>query len=99
MKKLLIILFLINILFPSIPKTLKGQQNKSKINFHNHFTVIEKANICYVYGPKGNKIISVNLDKKNNLVSKTSYNKVKGDYIFIIHDNCEKIDCYDFIHR
>ena len=99
MKNLLVIIFSFNIVFPNVPKTLKGQQNKSKINLHHRYIDIEKANICYVYGPKGDKVISVNFDSKNNLISKTNYKIKNKDYVFTMHDNCTKLDCLHFIHR
>ena len=99
MKNLLIIFFSVSLALPSVPKTLKGQQNKSKINSHHRFIKIEKANLCYVYGSKGDKVISVNLDRSNKLISKTNYKKINNDYVFIIHDDCAKLDCYHFIHR
>ena len=46
MKNLLVIIFSFNIVFPNVPKTLKGQQNKSKINLHHRYIDIEKANIA-----------------------------------------------------
>ena len=99
MRNLFVIIFSFSIVFPSVPQTLKGQQNKSKINFHHRYINIEKANICYVYGPKGDKVISVNFDSKNNLVSKTNYLVKNKNYDFILHDDCTKLDCFHFIHR
>ena len=99
MKNILIFLFSISLALPNVPKTLKGQQNKTKINPYNRFIKIEKANISYVFGPKGNKVVSVNFDKRNNLISKTSYKINKNKNVFLIQDDCVKIDCHHFIHE
>ena len=64
MKNILITFFSISLVFSDVPKTLKGQRNKTKVTPHNRFIKIEKANVSYVFGPKGDGVVSVNFDKK-----------------------------------
>lgn len=79
-------------------KTLNNQINKSKTEFFRTYKEINRTSTSYIYGSDGNKIITVNFDKYNNLLSKTSYNKLKEKRSFIYSDDCEKKDCYQFIH-
>jgi len=87
------------LIYSNTPKPLKGQQNKSKTKFSNRYIKINKSNLCYIYGPRGDRIISVNKDKNKKLVSKTNYKKTALEQIYIDSDNCKKIECYHFIHR
>ena len=99
MKNILITFFSISLVFPNVSKTLKGQRNKTKATPYNRFIKIEKANVSYVFGPKGDGVVSVNFDKKNNLISKTNYKISNKKNVFLIQDDCLKIDCHYFIHE
>ena len=99
MKIILISFFLISLIFPNVPETLKGQRNKSKIATHYRFIKIEKAYVSYVFGPKGDTVVSINFDKKNNLISKANYKINNEKNVFLIQDDCLKIDCHRFIHE
>ena len=99
MKIILISFFLISLIFPNVPETLKGQRNKSKISTHYRFIKIEKAYVSYVFGPKGDKVVSINFDKKNNLISKAKYKINNEKNVFLIQDDCLNIDCHHFIHE
>ena len=99
MKIILISFFSISLIFPNVPETLKGQQNKSKIATYYRFKKIEKAYVGYVFGPKGDRIVSINFDKKNNLVSKSNYKINNEKNVFLIQDDCLNIDCNHFIHE
>jgi hypothetical protein len=68
MKIILISFILISLIFPNVPNTLKGQRNKSKIATHYRFIKIEKAYVSYVFGPKGDRFVSINFDNKNDLI-------------------------------
>ena len=98
-KNILIALFSISIALPNVPKTLEGQRNQTKVTSQNTFFKIEKANISYVFGPKEDKVVSVNFDKKNILISKTNYKISNKTNVFLIQDDCLNIDCYHFIHK
>ena len=103
MKIILISFSLISLIFPNVPETLKGQRNKSKIATDYRFIKIEKAYINYVFGPKSDRVVSINFDKKNNIISKSYYkiNNKKNNKknVFLIQDDCLSIDCYHFIHE
>ena len=99
MKIILISFFLISLIFPNVPDTLKGQRNKSKVTTQYRFIKIEKAYVSYVFGLKGNRVVSINFDKKNNLVSKANYKINNKKNVFLIQDDCLKIDCHHFIHE
>ncbi|OUX31574.1 MAG: hypothetical protein CBE24_05040 [bacterium TMED264] len=99
MKNILITFFSISLAFPNVPKTLKGEQNKTKIIPSHSFIKIEKANVSYVFGPKGDRVVSTNFDKRNNLISKTNYKINNNKNVFLIQDDCAKIDCHHFIHE
>ena len=99
MNKLVFFVLLANLLFPNIPKALKGQRNKTKIKLHQKFIEIEKSSISYVYGLKGNKIVSTNFDAKSRLTSKTNYSIENNQNIFLIKENCAQSDCLQFIHN
>ena len=99
MKIILISFLLISLIFPNVPGTLKGQQNKTKIATYYRFIKIEKAYVSYVFGPKGDRVVSINFDKKNNLISKANYKINNEKNVFLIQDDCLKIDCNHFIHE
>ena len=99
MKIILISFFLISCIFPNVPGTLKGQQNKSKIDTHYRFIKIEKAYVSYVFGPKGDRVIYNNFNNKNNLVSKANYKIKNKKNVFLIQNDCMNIDCHHFIHE
>ena len=99
MKIILISFSLISLIYSNVPETLKGQRNKSKIATDYRFIKIEKAYISYVFGPKGDRVVSINFDKKNNLVSKANYKKNNEKNVFLIQDDCLNIDCHHFIHE
>jgi len=99
MRNILITFFSISLVLPNVPKTLNGQQNQTKITPHNRFIKIEKASICYVFDPKGDRVVSVNFDKKNNLISKTNYKINNKKNVFLIQDDCLNTDCHHFIHE
>ena len=99
MKIILISFFLISLIFPNVPETLKGQRNKSKMATHYKFIKIEKAYVSYVFGPKSDRVVSINFDKKNNLVSKANYKINNKKNVFLILDDCLNIDCHHFNHE
>ena len=99
MNKLFFFVLLTDIIFPDIPKALEGQRNKTKIESHHKFIGIEKAYITYVYDSKGNKVVSVNIDAKNRLISKTNYIAENNQNIFLIKENCLQNDCFQYIHN
>ena len=59
---------------------------------------IKKSRKHYVYGPDGDRVVSVNFDKSGRLVSKTTYESKNLNYSFIFDEYCNKGDCQQFIH-
>ena len=98
MRNLFLIVFLLNVVFSQIPETLKGQQNKSIKDIQNEFTDIHKSNLSFVYSQKGDMIISVNIDQKNRLISKTYYDRGSLIQTYVNNENCKNIDCEYYIH-
>ncbi len=98
-KKIIITFFSIGLVFSNIPETLKGQRNKTKITSYNKFVKIEKANVSYIFGPKGDRVVSTNFDDINKLISKTNYKINNKKNVFLIQDDCLEIECYYFIHK
>ena len=99
MRNILITFFSISLVLPNVPKTLKGQRNKTKVTPHNRFIKIEKANVSYIFGPQGDRVVSTNFGRRSNLISKTNYKINDNENIFLIQDDCLKIDCHYFIHE
>jgi len=99
MRYLIIIVSFLNLVFPQMPETLINQQNKSITNIQNDFNEINKSNLSFVYGLKGDMIISTNIDKRNRLISKTYYDRKSLKDIYIINENCKNIDCGYYIHN
>ena len=79
-------------------QTLKNQIKYSNSSSIHQYKEIVKAKICYFYGPKGNKIISVNFDKNYNLISKSSYSWLNKKHSFIYLEDCKKKECQKYIH-
>ena len=99
MKKILVTFFSIGLVFSNIPETLKGQRNKTKITSYNRFIKTEKANVSYIFGPKGDRVVSTNFDDRNKLISKTNYKINNKNNVFLIQDDCLETECYYFIHK
>ena len=88
-----------NLGLSEIPKPLKNQKNKSKTEFYSPYTEISKSNICYIYGESGDRLISVNFDKDNRLISKTNYKKRNAEHTYVFHQDCQNNECAYYIHR
>jgi len=99
MNRLIIICIITNLGFSKTPKPLKNQQNKSKTEFYSPYIEINKAKICYIYGERGDRLISVNFDKNNSLISKTNYNKTSAKHTYVFHQDCKNNKCAYYIHR
>ena len=58
----------------------------------------KKSNLHYVYGPEGDRVVSVNYSGNGILISKTTYDNVNSKHRFIFYDFCKEKDCQQFIH-
>jgi len=99
MNKLFFFVLVANIIYPNIPKALEGQRNKTKIKPLQKFIKIEKSYISYVYELQGHRVVSTNFDVKGRLTSKTNYRMENNQKIFLIQENCNQNDCFQFIHN
>ena len=63
--KFLILLISVSFAFSNMPSTLIGQRNKTKTIQYQKFIEIEKSHFYYVYEIEGDKVVSVNFDRKN----------------------------------
>ena len=96
--KILFATFSLPILLANTPGTLFNQNNTKIVNLFPHFIDINNADFHYVYGPDGDKIVSLNFSGTGNLVSKTTYVSVNQKNIFLYNDDCKLDDCQQFIH-
>mgnify|MGYP001165274275 FL=1 len=90
--------FFLPTLLANTPGTLLNQNNTKIVNFFPPFIDINNADFHYVYGPDGDKIVSLNFSRTGILVSKTTYVSVKQKNTFLYNDDCKSDDCQKFIH-
>ena len=90
--------FFLQTLMANTPSTLLNQNNPKIVNFFPPFLDINNADFHYVYGPDGDRIVSLNFSRTGNLVSKTTYVLVKQKNTFLYNDDCKSYDCQQFIH-
>ena len=80
------------------PVVLENQYIKKTSNLYIPNFQAEKSNLHYVYGPEGDRVISVNFSGNGILISKTTYHNVNSKHRFIFDDLCKEKDCQQFIH-
>jgi hypothetical protein len=80
------------------PSVLENQYIKTTSNLYIPNLQAKKSNLHYVYGPKGDRVVSVNYSGNGILISKTTYDNVNSRYRFIFDDFCKEKDCQQFIH-
>ena len=80
------------------PGVLENQYIKRTSNLYIPNLLAEKSNLHYVYGPEGDKVVSVNYSGNGILISKTTYDNVNSKHRFIFDDFCKEKDCQQFIH-
>ena len=96
--KILLATFFFPTLLANTPSTLLNQTNTKTVNFFPLFIDIKNADFHYVYGPDGDRVVSLNFSRTGNLVSKTTYVLVKQKNTFLYNDDCKSYDCQQFIH-
>ena len=92
------LIFTSALLNASEPGVLENQHIKKTTNLYIPNLQAKKSNLHYVYGPDGDKLISVNYSGKGILISKTTYQNVNSKHRFIFDDSCKENDCQQFIH-
>ena len=96
---LLTSLFLLtNFSFAKEPQTLLNQKEKIDTDTHRYFKDVVKADVCYIYGARGDEVVLINFDKNYKILSKTRYKKTNQKQTFIFNDNCKLRECLQFVH-
>ena len=80
------------------PGVLENQYIKKTSNLYIPNLQADKSNLHYVYGSKGDRVVSVNYNGNGILISKTTYDNVNSKQRFIFDDFCKEKDCQQFIH-
>ena len=80
------------------PGVLDNHYIKKSTNLYIPNLQAKKSNLHYVYGPEGDKVVSVNFSSSGILISKTTYQNVNSKHRFIFDDLCKEKDCQQFIH-
>ena len=80
------------------PSVLENQYIKKTTNLYIPNLQAKKSNLHYVYGPEGDRVVSVNYNGNGILISKTTYDNVNSKQRFIFDDFCKEKDCQQFIH-
>ena len=80
------------------PSILDNQYIKTTKNLYIPNLQAKKSNLHYVFGPDGDRVVSVNYNGNGILISKTTYDNVNSKQRFIFDDFCKEKDCQQFIH-
>ena len=80
------------------PSVLENQYIKKTTNLYIPNLQAKKSNLHYVFGPDGDRVVSVNYSGNGILISKTTYQNVNSKHMFIFDDLCKEKDCQQFIH-
>ena len=86
------------LLYSAEPSVLENQYIKKSTNLYIPNLKAKKSNLHYVYGPEGDRVVSVNYSGNGILISKTTYHNVNSKRRFIFDDLCKEKDCQQFIH-
>ena len=80
------------------PDVLENQSNKKTSNLYMPSSQVEKSQFHYVFGPDGDRVVSVNFNKNGTIISKTTYDSKQEQHRFIYTDSCKKNECQQFMH-
>ena len=80
------------------PSALENQYIKKATYLYIPNLQAKKSNLHYLYGPEGDRVVSVNYSGNGILISKTTYENVNSKHRFIFDDFCKEKDCQQFIH-
>ena len=92
------LIFTSALLYAAEPSVLENQYIKKTTNLYIPNLQAKKSNLHYVYGPEGDRVVSVNYSGNGILISKTTYDNVNSKQRFIFDDFCKEKDCQQFIH-
>ena len=80
------------------PDVLENQSNKKTTNLYMPFSQVKKSQFHYVFGPDGDRVVSVNFNRNGTIISKTTYDSKEEQHRFIYTDSCKKNECQQFMH-
>ena len=92
------LIFTSALLNASQPGVLENQYIRKTTNLYIPNLQAKKSNLHYVYGPEGDRVVSVIYNGNGILISKTTYDHVNSKHRFIFDDLCKEKDCQQFIH-
>ena len=92
------LIFTFALLNATEPSVLEDQYIKTSKNLYIPNLQAKKSNLHYVYGPDGDRVVSVNYNDAGILISKTTYQNVNSKHTFIFDDFCKQKNCQQFIH-
>ena len=92
------LIFTSALLYAAEPSVLENQYIKKATYLYIPNLQAKKSNLHYVYGPEGDRVVSVNYSGNGILISKTTYDNVNSKHRFIFDDFCKEKDCQQFIH-
>ena len=87
------LIFTFAVLNGAEPSVLKNQYIQKTTNLYTPYLQAKKSNLHYVYGPDGDRVVSVNYSGNGILISKTTYDNVNSKYSFMFDDFCKEKDC------
>ena len=93
-----LIIFIISPILGNTPNALEDQNNNNTSKLYLPYLQIEDSHLHYVFGPEGDRVVSVNFNQYGLLVSKTTYSSKEKKHRFIYNDACGRKECEQFIH-
>ena len=96
--KIFCLIFTSALLNAAEPSVLENQYIKRATYLYIPNLQAKKSNLHYVFGPEGDRVVSVNYSGNGILISKTTYDNVNSKHRFIFDDFCKEKDCQQFIH-
>ena len=80
------------------PGVLENQSNQKTSNLYIPFFQIDRSQLHYVFGPDGDRVVSVNFSRQGTIMSKTIYDSREERHRYIYTDVCKRKECQQFIH-
>ena len=80
------------------PGVLENQSNQKTSNLYIPFFQIDRSQLHYIFGPDGDRVVSVNFSRQGTIMSKTIYDSKEERHRYIYTDACKRKECQQFIH-
>lgn len=81
-----------------VPGVLENQSNQKTSNLYIPLFQIDRSQLHYVFGPDGDRVVSVNFSRQGTIMSKTIYESREERHRYIYTDACKRKECQQFIH-